>query len=158
MNALTMTWGMAGLRALGVITRPSARPEAIWAPIGVVPLVPPGLIGPADAWAGRYLRHERNWSASSGDEGMASASTTSSVTAPAAVAWGAYFGWLDIAHSSMLFMGSVWTAAIFTILAVVELVTDQLPSTPSRKVPIQHTHYYGWAERRDNCSGLVARS
>jgi uncharacterized membrane protein len=37
----------------------------------------------------------------------------------------------------MSFMGSVWTVAIFTILAVVELVTDQLPSTPSRKVPIQ---------------------
>ena len=33
---------------------------------------------------------------------------------------------------------SHWAAVgIFTILAIVELVTDQLPSTPSRKVPQQ---------------------
>ncbi|MFP3787106.1 DUF4126 family protein, partial [Burkholderia sp. SIMBA_024] len=52
------------------------------------------------------------------------------MTAPAAVAWGAYLGWFDIAQSSLSFMGSFWTVAIFTVLALVELVTDQLPSTP----------------------------
>ncbi|NZD53214.1 arsenic transporter [Rhizobium leguminosarum] len=52
MNALTMTWGIAGLTALGVITRPFAFPEAIWAVIGAVLLVALGLIGIADAWAG----------------------------------------------------------------------------------------------------------
>ena len=34
-------------------------------------------------------------------------------------------------------MGYSWTPWIFTLLAIVELVTDQLPSTPSRKVPMQ---------------------
>jgi arsenical pump membrane protein len=52
MNALTMTWGIAGLTALGVITRPFAWPEAVWAVLGAVLLVALGLIGPTDAWAG----------------------------------------------------------------------------------------------------------
>lgn len=52
MNALTMTWGIAGLTALGVITRPFAWPEAIWAVLGAVLLVALGLIDLADAWAG----------------------------------------------------------------------------------------------------------
>lgn len=34
-------------------------------------------------------------------------------------------------------MGHWIAVGIFTILAIVELVTDQLPSTPSRKVPQQ---------------------
>lgn len=59
------------------------------------------------------------------------------MSAPAAVAWGAYFGWFEISQSSLSFMGSIWAVAIFTVLAVVELITDQLPSTPSRKVPMQ---------------------
>ncbi|MBM3092827.1 arsenic transporter [Ensifer sp. T173] len=52
MNALTMTWGIAGLTALGVITRPFAWSESIWAMLGAVLLVGFGLIGPTDAWAG----------------------------------------------------------------------------------------------------------
>jgi len=59
------------------------------------------------------------------------------MTAPAAVAWGGYLGWFDISQSSLSFMGSFWAVAIFTVLAIVELITDQLPSTPSRKVPMQ---------------------
>jgi uncharacterized membrane protein len=34
-------------------------------------------------------------------------------------------------------MGYTWTPWIFTLLAIVEMVGDQLPSTPSRKVPMQ---------------------
>ena len=34
-------------------------------------------------------------------------------------------------------MGHWIAVAIFSVLAIVELVTDQLPSTPSRKVPMQ---------------------
>jgi uncharacterized membrane protein len=34
-------------------------------------------------------------------------------------------------------MGYAWTPWVFTVLALAELVTDQLPSTPSRTVPIQ---------------------
>jgi arsenical pump membrane protein len=52
MNALTMTWGIAGLTALGVITRPFAWPEAIWAVVGALLLLGLGLIGPTDAWIG----------------------------------------------------------------------------------------------------------
>lgn len=59
------------------------------------------------------------------------------MTAPAAVSWGAYLGWFEISQSILSFMGSLWAVAIFTALAIVELITDQLPGTPSRKVPMQ---------------------
>lgn len=59
------------------------------------------------------------------------------MTAPAAVSWGAYLGWFDISPSVLSFMGSLWAAAILTVLAIVELIADQLPGTPSRKVPVQ---------------------
>jgi uncharacterized membrane protein len=53
-------------------------------------------------------------------------------TAPAAVAWAAYIGWINLHGSPLAFMGSVWAVAIFTILAMVEFVIDQLPTTPPR--------------------------
>ncbi|TIT56295.1 MAG: DUF4126 domain-containing protein [Mesorhizobium sp.] len=59
------------------------------------------------------------------------------MTAPAAVAWGAYLGWLPVAGTWASFMSHWAAVGIFTILAIVELITDQLPSTPSRKVPQQ---------------------
>ncbi|KQU73801.1 hypothetical protein ASC75_22690 [Aminobacter sp. DSM 101952] len=59
------------------------------------------------------------------------------MTAPAAVAWGAWLGWLPLAGTWAGFMGHWIALAIFTVLALAELVTDQLPSTPSRKVPVQ---------------------
>lgn len=59
------------------------------------------------------------------------------MTAPAAVAWAAYLGWFDVSQTWLSFMGNPWTAWIFTIVAVGELISDQLPGTPSRKVPIQ---------------------
>ena len=58
-------------------------------------------------------------------------------TAPAAVSWAARLGYLNLNGSWLAFMGYAWTPWIFTLLAVVEMVTDQLPSTPSRKVPMQ---------------------
>ena len=58
-------------------------------------------------------------------------------TAPATVAWGAWLGWLPLAGTWAGFMGHWIAVGIFTILAIVELITDQLPSTPSRKVPQQ---------------------
>jgi uncharacterized membrane protein len=58
-----------------------------------------------------------------------------SLTAPAVVAWAAHLDWLHLAGSPLAFMGSIWTLAIFTILALVELVTDQLPKTPARTKP-----------------------
>jgi uncharacterized membrane protein len=59
------------------------------------------------------------------------------LTAPAAVSWAARLGYLNLDGSWLAFMGYAWTPWIFTLLAMVELVTDQLPSTPSRKVPMQ---------------------
>jgi uncharacterized membrane protein len=59
------------------------------------------------------------------------------MTAPAAVSWAAYLGWLKPDGSILAFMGYAWTPWIITVLAVAELVTDQLPSTPSRTVPVQ---------------------
>ena len=59
------------------------------------------------------------------------------LTAPAAVSWAARLGRLDLDDSWLAFMGYAWTPWIFTLLAIVELITDQLPSTPSRKVPVQ---------------------
>jgi uncharacterized membrane protein len=60
-----------------------------------------------------------------------------SMSAPAAVSWAAYLGWLPLNESWLAFLGYVWTPWILSFLAAGELVTDQLPSTPSRKVPVQ---------------------
>jgi uncharacterized membrane protein len=59
------------------------------------------------------------------------------MTAPAAVSWAARIGWLNLASTGLAFLGSAFTPWIFTALALGELVTDQLPTTPSRTVPIQ---------------------
>jgi uncharacterized membrane protein len=59
------------------------------------------------------------------------------MTAAAAVSWAAYLGFLKLDGTWLAWLGSVWTVVIFTVLALGELVTDQLPSTPSRKVPVQ---------------------
>ena len=54
------------------------------------------------------------------------------MTAPAVVAWAAHLGWLNLSGSYFAFMGSKWAVAIFTLAALGELVTDQLPKTPAR--------------------------
>jgi uncharacterized membrane protein len=59
------------------------------------------------------------------------------LTAPAAVSWAASLGYLNLDGTWLAFMGYAWTPWIFTVLAIVEMVGDQLPSTPSRKVPMQ---------------------
>jgi uncharacterized membrane protein len=59
------------------------------------------------------------------------------LTAPAAISWAAHLGLLDLDGSWLAFMGSKWTVTIFTVLAFLELIADQMPSTPSRKVPLQ---------------------
>jgi len=59
------------------------------------------------------------------------------MTAPAAVSWAAYLGWLHLAGTPLAFLGSIWAVGVLTLLALGELVTDQLPATPSRKVPVQ---------------------
>lgn len=59
------------------------------------------------------------------------------MTGAAAASWAAYLGVAKVSGTWLAFLGSSWAVAIFSILAILELVTDQLPSTPSRKVPVQ---------------------
>ena len=56
--------------------------------------------------------------------------------APAAVSWAARLGYLGLS-GWLAFLNGPWVPWILTLLAAGELVTDQLPSTPSRTVPIQ---------------------
>jgi uncharacterized membrane protein len=57
--------------------------------------------------------------------------------APAAVSWAARLGRLNLAPTGLAFLGYSFTPWILMALAIGELITDQLPSTPSRTVPIQ---------------------
>jgi uncharacterized membrane protein len=59
------------------------------------------------------------------------------LTAPAAVSWAASLGVFRLEGTRLAFLGSGTTRWILTALAIVELVVDQLPSTPSRKTPVQ---------------------
>jgi uncharacterized membrane protein len=59
------------------------------------------------------------------------------MTAPAVTAWAASLGWLNLNGTWLAFLGSKWAVLILTIFAFLELVTDKLPTTPSRKVPQQ---------------------
>ncbi|SFB17837.1 Uncharacterized membrane protein [Rhizobium sp. NFR07] len=59
------------------------------------------------------------------------------MTAPAVVAWAASLGWLNLNGTWLAFLGSQWAVLILTIFAFLELVTDKLPTTPSRKIPQQ---------------------
>jgi uncharacterized membrane protein len=45
-------------------------------------------------------------------------------------------GRLSLSGTWLAFLGYAWTPWILTVLAAGELVTDQLPSTPSRKMPV----------------------
>jgi uncharacterized membrane protein len=57
-----------------------------------------------------------------------------SLTAPAATAWAAHLGWLKL-QGALALIGSTASVAIFTLLAVAELVADKLPNTPNRTSP-----------------------
>ena len=58
------------------------------------------------------------------------------MTAPAVVSWAAHWKWLDLQHSQLAFLGSTVAVYILTAGAVVELIVDKLPKTPSRKSPV----------------------
>ncbi len=59
------------------------------------------------------------------------------VTSAAAVSWGARKGILALAGTHLAFLGFAATPYILTLAMIGELITDQLPSTPSRKAPLQ---------------------
>ena len=55
-----------------------------------------------------------------------------SLTAPAIVAWAAHLNWLNLHGSPLAFVGSTAAVAIFSVLAIGELVGDKLPTIPKR--------------------------
>lgn len=59
------------------------------------------------------------------------------MTPIAAVSWAAWSGHLQLGGAWLAFLGYGRTPWIASALALVELVTDQLPTTPSRKTPVQ---------------------
>ncbi len=59
-----------------------------------------------------------------------------SLTAPALVSWAGHLGWLNLQGTPLAFMGSTAAVAIFTLLAIVELVGDVMPKTPPRTTPV----------------------
>jgi uncharacterized membrane protein len=63
------------------------------------------------------------------------------MTPLAVLAWGAMLGWINLADAPhgawSAWIGSIIAVIVLSILAVGELITDQLPKTPSRKVPAQ---------------------
>lgn len=57
-------------------------------------------------------------------------------TAPAVLAWAAMLHWINLDSTWASWMGHWITVAILTVVAVAELVSDQMPSTPSRKTAL----------------------
>src|SRR5271154_7626170 len=57
------------------------------------------------------------------------------LTAPAVVCWGAHLGWLNLQNSHLAWMGSTAAVAIFSLLALAEIINDKLPATGSRLAP-----------------------
>jgi uncharacterized membrane protein len=59
------------------------------------------------------------------------------MTPVAAVCWAAALGRLNLAGTPLGILDSMLAAGIATVAAGFELVSDKLPKTPSRKVPVQ---------------------
>jgi uncharacterized membrane protein len=54
------------------------------------------------------------------------------LTGPAVICWMAHLGVIHLAGSRLGFLGTAAAVAVFTLLAVVEIVNDKLPKTPPR--------------------------
>ncbi|HVB58619.1 MAG TPA: DUF4126 family protein [Candidatus Acidoferrales bacterium] len=57
-----------------------------------------------------------------------------SLTPAAVTSWAGYLGWLKL-KTPLAWMGTLTTAVIFTLFALMEIVADKLPTTPSRTAP-----------------------
>ena len=57
-------------------------------------------------------------------------------TAPAVLAWAALLHWINLSGTWASWVGHWATVAVLTILAVIELVSDQMESMPSRKTAL----------------------
>jgi uncharacterized membrane protein len=58
------------------------------------------------------------------------------MTAPTAISIAARMGWLDLNGTWLAWLGYGWTPWILGICAIVELIVDQRPTTPSRTTPM----------------------
>jgi len=56
-----------------------------------------------------------------------------SFTAPAVLAWAAMLHWINLSGTWASWMGHGATVAILTVLALAELISDKMPTLPSRK-------------------------
>ena len=54
-------------------------------------------------------------------------------TAPAVLAWAALLHWINLDGTWASWMGHWITVAVLTVIAVAELVSDKMPTLPSRK-------------------------
>jgi uncharacterized membrane protein len=59
------------------------------------------------------------------------------LTPLAVISWAAHVGWLQLQDTWLAILGFAATVYVTTALALGELVSDKLPRTPSRKVPMQ---------------------
>lgn len=59
------------------------------------------------------------------------------LTAPTVMAWAAALHWINLDGTWVQWLSHPVTVTVLTVLAIGELVTDQLPSTPNRTVPVQ---------------------
>ena len=58
-----------------------------------------------------------------------------SMTAPAAVAWASWCGWIHLDGTPLAFLGSETARWVLSAFMIGELIADKLPFTPSRKRP-----------------------
>ena len=59
------------------------------------------------------------------------------LTPVAAVSWAAWLGRLHLGNTWLAFLGYSATPYIISLLAILEIINDKLPKTPSRKTPPQ---------------------
>lgn len=59
-----------------------------------------------------------------------------SLLAPAVLSWAAALGWIVLDGTWVRWLAHPAAVAVLTVLAVVELVFDQLPGTPDRTTPV----------------------
>ena len=58
-------------------------------------------------------------------------------TAPAVLAWAAALQWINLGGTWASWMGQWATVGVLTVIAVAELISDKMPTLPSRKTALQ---------------------
>lgn len=58
-------------------------------------------------------------------------------TAPAVMAWAVFLDWINLSGTWASWVGHWATVTVLTIIALAELISDQMPQTPSRKTAVQ---------------------